>query len=38
MSRHEHDCHCDDGYWADMCDECRAEAERHLPDTTREDD
>ena len=36
MSRHEHDCHCIE--WLDMCDECRAEAERYLPDTTREDD
>jgi hypothetical protein len=38
MSRLEHDPLCDEGDWAYLCDDCRAEAERFLPDTTREDD
>jgi hypothetical protein len=38
MSRLEHDSLCDEGDWTDMCDECRAQAERFLPDTMREDD
>jgi hypothetical protein len=38
VSWYTHDALCDEGDEVDMCEECQAEAERFLPDTTREDD